>query len=153
MNLVKITIFLIIIYYFISINKKKEFFYNFSCFDGNDYIYIQEINNIKLNLENDSLTSIKSYECLKLLEIYNTIVCDLFNKNLDELDIISLFDVEYSKNKLNYINNIFDSFKNKTEELIYQISNLSNNITMIRYINPNNNIILNLKNEFILKYI
>ena len=74
-------------------------------------------------------------------------------KNLNSLDITKYLDVQKNKSKFNYINNIFLSLKIELEKLINEISNLSNDVTLERYLSPNVNIIENIKNEFFMKYL
>ena len=149
---------LILIYITIKLIKKlklKENFnlYSFKCIDNNSYSYLKEIIKIKNNLENDRFIMTKSFECEKLLQIYDIITCDLQKNELSSLNITDYLKIEYDPNKLNYINNIFSLIEIESKTLINTISNLSDDITLTRYINPNINIIQNLKNEFIMKFI
>ena len=157
MDLKKLKIFifiLILMYFFFKKNNENFTFYSFSCISNNDFIYIKDINEIKNHLETDKFILTKSYECQKLLNLYDVIICDLKKKkNLNSLDITKYLDVQKNKSKFNYINNIFLSLKIELEKLINEISNLSNDVTLERYLNPNVNIIENIKNEFFMKYL
>lgn len=157
MNFTKLNIIIIlIIFYFYfkkTITKEKFSTYSFNCISDNKFSYIDYIYQINNNLENDRFLLNKSFECEQLLNLYDVIICDFQKDDLSSLNIINYIDIKPDSNNLNYINNIFTSLKKYSEELILNISNLSNEITTVRYINPNTNILLNLKNEFILKFL
>lgn len=153
-NILYIIIFIYIIFKLIKKKYKENFnSYSFSCITNNNYSYSRDIINIKNNLETDRFISTKSFECEKLLNLYNTITCDLLKDDLNNLDIINYLEVDSTNNKINYIDNIFYVLKTTTNQLLYIISDLSEENTLIKYISPNTNLIQNLKNEFIMKFI
>ena len=129
-------------------------FYNFKCISDESYIYIRNIKNIKKNLQNDRLLISKPYECNKLLDLYDILLCDLKKNDINLLEITELIEIDTNyDNKIAYINTIFEKLVLKSEDIINNISKLSVDVTNERYLTPNKIIFENIKTEFIMKLI
>lgn len=126
-----------------------------NCITEDKLIYMNNIKNIKENLNKDGYLYSKSLECNKLLDTYNTILCDLKNVNNDnfyEIKIISHLNIPIeTNNKIDLLEIIIDKCINITESYIDIISDISKEETEIKYKILNKQIFNSIKQEIIIK--
>ena len=137
-------------------NIKESFDpYNFKCMPQDNYIYTTNIKKIKNNLVNDGYLSSDTFESDKLLNIYNILLCDLKNINIDnayDMKIISHLEIPLDTNNIvHLIDKIFYKINNTTDTLINKISKVSNEETNNKYSIYNTQLLENIKQERLMK--
>lgn len=148
--LIGIFIYLILQFYD-SYNENFQSFF-FKCIPVNETTYMNDINDIKKNLENDGFIITKSYESIQLLNIYDTLLCDL-NNNINDMKIIEFLKLDLDfKKKENYeiINIIFENVLANTEMLLESLISVRNQENFDKYFIPNTNLLNNIKQEMLI---
>jgi len=137
-------------------NIKESFDpYNFTCMPQENYIYTTNIKTIKNNLVNDGYLSSTMFESEKLLNIYDTLLCDLKNVNINnvyDMNIITHLEIALDTNNIvALIDKIFNKINDTTNILINQISKVSIEETNNKYLIYNTQLLENIKQEILMK--